>query len=149
MVNFANSAATSRSRTLAYWASTAIVAAEFLVGGVMDLMHMPPFFGVMLHLGYPPYFSVIIGTWKVLGAAAVLVPRSARLKEWAYAGMVFDLTGAAASHLAVGNGAGAVVVPLVFTGLVMVSWALRPPVDATSAQGIPSYFREPLRQRGK
>jgi hypothetical protein len=126
MVNLASSAAPSRSRTLAYWATTAIVAAEFLVGGVMDVMRMPPFFGVMLHLGYPPYFSVIIGIWKVLGAAAVLVPRSARLKEWAYAGMVFDLTGAVASHLAVGNGAGAAVALLGFAGLVMVSWALRP-----------------------
>jgi DoxX-like family len=126
MLNLASSAVPSRSRTVAYWATTTIVAGEFLVGGVMDVMRVPPFFGVMLHLGYPPYFS-IIGTWKVLGAAAVLVPRSARLKEWAYAGMVFDLTGAAASHLAVGNGAGAVVAPLVFTGLVMVSWALRPP----------------------
>src|SRR3954463_9680756 len=126
MVNFANSAATSRSRTLAYWASTAIVAAEFLVGGVMDLMHMPPFFGVMLHLGYPPYFSVILGTWKVLGALAVLIPRTARLKEWAYAGMVFDLTGAAASHLASGDPANKILTPLVLVGLVVASWALRP-----------------------
>lgn len=126
MINLASSAAPSRSRTFAYWATTVIVAAEFLVGGVMDLMRVPPFFGVMLHLGYPPYFSVIIGIWKVLGAVAVLLPRSARLKEWAYAGMVFDLTGAAASHLAVGDGAGALVAPLVFAGLVMVSWALRP-----------------------
>jgi hypothetical protein len=127
MINLASSTLPSRSRTIAYWATTAIVAAEFLVGGVMDVMRMPPFFGVMLHLGYPPYFSAIIGTWKVLGAVVVLLPRTARLKEWAYAGMVFDLTGAAASNLAVGDGAGAVVAPLVFVVLVMVSWALRPP----------------------
>ena len=65
----------------------------------------------------------------MLGAVALLVPRWPRLKEWAYAGIFFDLTGAAASYVAVGD-AGAygfhVVAPLVIAGLAVVSWALRP-----------------------
>jgi uncharacterized membrane protein YphA (DoxX/SURF4 family) len=126
MTNLASSTASSRTRTIAYWVTTVLVAAEFVVGGVMDILRLPPFFAIMKHLGYPAYFSVIIGVWKVLGAVAVLAPRFPRLKEWAYAGMVFNMTGAAASHLAVGDGAGALVAPIIFTGLVAASWVLRP-----------------------
>jgi uncharacterized membrane protein YphA (DoxX/SURF4 family) len=81
-------------------------------------------------LGYPMYFFAIIGVWKVLGAIAILVPRFPRLKEWAYAGIFFDLTGAAISCAAVG-GYGAygfhVIAPLLIAGLTVASWALRPP----------------------
>ncbi len=80
-------------------------------------------------LGYPMYFFAILGFWKVLGAIAILVPRFPRLKEWAYAGIFFDLTGAAASCAAVG-GYGAygfhVIAPLIITGFCVASWALRP-----------------------
>jgi hypothetical protein len=76
------------------------------------------------------YFFAILGFWKVLGAIAILVPRFPLLKEWAYAGIFFDLTGAAASCAAVG-GYGAygfrVLAPLVITGFTVASWALRPP----------------------
>jgi hypothetical protein len=80
-------------------------------------------------LGYPLYFFRILGFWKVLGAIAILVPRFPRLKEWAYAGIFFDLTGAAASVAAVGGyGAYAfhVITPLIIAGLTVASWALRP-----------------------
>jgi hypothetical protein len=80
-------------------------------------------------LNYPTYFFAILGFWKVLGAIAILVPRFPRLKEWAYAGIFFDLTGAAASCAAVG-GYGAygfhVIAPLIITGFLVASWALRP-----------------------
>ena len=86
--------------------------------------------GIVPVLGYPMYFFAILGVWKVLGAIAILVPRFPRLKEWAYAGIFFDLTGAAASCAAVG-GYGAygfhVIAPLILAVLTMVSWALRPP----------------------
>jgi hypothetical protein len=75
------------------------------------------------------YFFGILGVWKVLGAIAILVPRFPRLKEWAYAGIFFDLTGAAASCAAV-HGYGAygfhVIAPLILTGFTVASWALRP-----------------------
>ncbi len=69
---------------------------------------------------------LILGVWKVLGGVAVLIPRFPKLKEWAYAGMLFDLTGAAASHAAVGDPLAKVVTPLLLLGIVMASWALRP-----------------------
>jgi hypothetical protein len=80
----------------------------------------------MAHLGYPRYFLTILGTWKILGAIVVCAPRLPRLKEWAYAGMIFDLTGAAASRAFMGDGAPMVVVPLAIAAVVLASWSLRP-----------------------
>ncbi len=80
----------------------------------------------MTLLGYPAYFVIILGVWKVLGGIAVLVPGVPRLKEWAYAGMFFDLTGAAASHAAVGDPAAKIATPLILVVIVAASWALRP-----------------------
>jgi uncharacterized membrane protein YphA (DoxX/SURF4 family) len=81
-------------------------------------------------LGYPRYFVTILGFWKVLGAIAILVPRFPRLKEWAYAGIFFDLTGAAASSAAVGGSGGIyafhILAPLVLAVMAVASWALRP-----------------------
>jgi uncharacterized membrane protein len=127
MTDLTNASDCSRTRIIAYWVTTAIIAAEFAVGGVMDLLRAPLFFEILKRLGYPGYFSIILGIWKVLGAVAVVVPRFRRLKEWAYAGMFFTMTGAVASHLAVGDPAVMLVAPIVFTGLVLASWALRPP----------------------
>jgi len=115
-----------KMRTIAYWTSTVLVAAECAIGGVMDVLGLPPFTGVMAHLGYPAYFGAILGIWKILGAVAVLAPGVPRLKEWAYAGVFFNMTGAVASHLCVGDGASALVTPTVFTALLVTSWALRP-----------------------
>ena len=84
--------------------------------------------GLIERLGYPLYFLVILGIWKLLGAVALVIPRFPRLKEWAYAGVIFDLTGAVASLLASGLiGAGTVAYPIVMTGVAVASWALRPP----------------------
>ena len=115
-----------KMRIIAYWITTVLVAAECAIGGVMDVLRLPPFSVVMAHLGYPAYFAVILGIWKILGAVAVLAPGFPRLKEWAYAGVFFNMTGAVASHLFVGDGASALVTPTVFTALLVTSWALRP-----------------------
>ena len=80
----------------------------------------------LAHLGYPAYFSTILGAWKLLGAIAIVAPRYPRLKEWAYAGFFFDLTAAAISHAFVGDGVGDILAPLGFLALVAASWALRP-----------------------
>ncbi len=92
----------------------------------MDLVRPPDLVELIAKLGYPAYLLLILGTWKVLGAAAILAPRLPRLKEWAYAGMVFDLVGAVLSHGASGDPAGKLVPPLVILGLVVASWRLRP-----------------------
>jgi len=116
-----------RSRTIAYWTTTAIIAWELAMGGVWDVLRVPYVRAVMEHLGYPAYAIVIIGVWKLPGAVALLIPRFPRLKEWAYAGAFFNYTGAAASHLAVGDGAGKWAGPAIFAAIAMASWALRPP----------------------
>ena len=116
-----------RSRAAIYWIATLVSAAAFVVPGVLNLVRAPHIVRDMAHLGYPPYFPTILGTWKVLGALAIVLPGRPRLKEWAYAGMVFDLTGAAISRTVMGDDALMVVVPLVIAVAVGLSWALRPP----------------------
>ena len=127
------------ARRIGYGATTALIALETLAGGVTDLARGrtmvvagPPVVAVVTGLGYPAYVLTILGAWKLLGALAVLVPRRPRLKEWAYAGLVFQLTGAAASQAARRRGVGAIMPPLVFAGLALASWALRPPSRALS-----------------
>jgi DoxX-like family len=119
-----------KGRNIAYWITTGLIA--FFIGGgggaqIAQYVGKPH--GVVPLLGYPMYFFGILGLWKVLGAIAILVPGYPRLKEWAYAGIFFDLTGAAVSCAAVG-GYGAygfhVIAPLVLTGILVASWALRP-----------------------
>jgi DoxX-like family len=121
---------TPKGRNIAYWTTTGLVA--FFIGGggaaqIAQFLGSPR--GVVPILRYPLYFFAILGFWKVLGAIAILAPRFPRLKEWAYAGIFFDLTGAAASCIAVGGyGAYAfhVLAPLIIAVLAMASWALRP-----------------------
>jgi uncharacterized membrane protein YphA (DoxX/SURF4 family) len=120
-----------KAKSIVSWTMTILVALPIGSGGVGQIMqyYANPH-GVVPELGYPTYFFAILGIWKVLGAIAILAPRFPRLKEWAYAGIFFDLTGAAASCAAVGGyGAYAfhVVAPLIMTGFLVTSWALRPP----------------------
>jgi hypothetical protein len=115
-----------RLRPAGYWLATAVVAGELGLGGVWDIARIPFVQDLAAHLGYPSYFLVLLGSWKVLGAVALLVPRRALLKEWAYAGAFFTYTGAIVSHLATGYDRGELVLlaPLAF--LTVLSWALRP-----------------------
>jgi uncharacterized membrane protein YphA (DoxX/SURF4 family) len=115
-----------RARTIAYWITTILGPASFVIGGYLHLTRDPQVMTTLAHLGYPPYFAVIMGAWKLLGAIAVVVPGIPRVKEWAYAGFFFDLTGAAATRAFVGDGAADIAAPLVFLALVAASWALRP-----------------------
>ena len=92
----------------------------------MDVARPPEAVIGMQKLGYAPHFMLILGVWKVLGAIAILIPRTPRLKEWAYAGIIFDLTGAAASHAAVGDPTWSVCLPLVLCVVTAASYMLRP-----------------------
>jgi hypothetical protein len=112
--------------TIAYWLTTIFGPASFVIGGYLFLSRDPQILANNAHLGYPSYFVLILGFWKILGAVAVVVPGWPRLKEWAYAGFFFDLTGAAASHVFAGDGAADILAPLGFLALVVASWALRP-----------------------
>jgi uncharacterized membrane protein YphA (DoxX/SURF4 family) len=110
----------------AYWTATTLVALAFLSGGAAYLSRAEFALAGMAELGYPPYFVTLLGIWKVLGSLAILAPRLSRLKEWAYAGIAFDLTGAVFSHAAVGHPAVKWIAPLMLLGLTAASWALRP-----------------------
>src|SRR5271165_228683 len=92
-----------RTRAIVYWVATALLVFELVLGGIWDVLRVPHVRIVFERLGYPTYFLVILGVWKLLGAVAVTIPRFPRLKEWAYAGAVFDLTGAVMSHVASGD----------------------------------------------
>jgi len=128
MTNLVSSAFNSRGHFVAYWVTTALVVFELTLGGVWDILRVPQARDLIERLGYPLYFLVILGIWKLLGAVALAIPRFPRLKEWAYAGVLFDLTGAVASLLASGLiDAGTMAYPIVMTGVAVASWALRPP----------------------
>ncbi len=109
-----------------YWVATTVAAAAFVIPGIGNLVHTSQIARDMARLGYPEYFLTVLGTWKVLGAIAITVPGFPRLKEWAYAGMMFDLSGAAVSRAVSGDGAGGVLPPLAIALVVLASWALRP-----------------------
>jgi len=125
------------ARRIGYGATTALIALETLAGGVTDLTRGrtmvvtgAPVVDVVTGLGYPAYVLTILGVWKLLGAIAVLAPRTPRLKEWAYAGLLFHLTGAAASQAARRQSVGAIMTLVALAGLALASWALRPPSRA-------------------
>jgi DoxX-like family len=102
-----------------YWVVTGFMAAFMLMASIPDIIRMPQAVAVFTHLGYPAYLLPFIGIAKTLGIVAVLVPGVLRLKEWAYAGLVFDLTGALYSHLAVGDPPSAWGFPVI--GLILVT----------------------------
>lgn len=113
--------------TRTYWTTTALIASECAGGGVADLLRIPPFYPVMIGLGYPPYLATIMGTAKLIAAVIIVVPALPRLKEWAYAGITVNLAGAIASHVAMHQSLSNVVAPGLFLGLALASWLTRPP----------------------
>ena len=116
----------SRTRLTFYWITTILAAFQLGSGGVADIVLPAAVLEGMTHLGYPKYFCVLLGIWKVLAAITILAPGFPRLKEWAYAGAFFELTGAVFSHIAVGDPAVTLIGPIICTGLLAASWALRP-----------------------
>jgi len=113
-------------RSIAYVVTTVQITIAFVGSGVANLLRLDHIAHDMMRLGYPTYFMTVLGFWKVLGALVVALPKLPRLKEWAYAGMIFDLSGAAASRAASNDGAATVLVPLALAVAALVSWRLRP-----------------------
>jgi uncharacterized membrane protein YphA (DoxX/SURF4 family) len=110
-----------------YWVATIWLALGMVSTGFVQLIKMEEEVAkTSLHLGYPAYFLTIIGVWKLLGTVAVLVPKFPVLKEWAYAGFFFVMTGAIISHFAVGDEAKEFFGPTLLLILTVVSWYYRP-----------------------
>ena len=114
------------AKSIGYWVTTGSLAFGLLSGGGSQILRVPETVSGIESLGYPLYFIVLLGVWKVLGGIAILAPRFPRLKEWAYAGTFFEMTGAAISWAVCADGARHVLVPLAFAALAVASWALRP-----------------------
>lgn len=116
---------TKRNRII-YWIATLWLSLGMVSTGIVQLIRMDQEVAMMTHLGYPLYILTILGVWKLLGVAAVLAPRLPLLKEWAYAGFFFSMSGAVFSHLAAGDGAMEFFGPVLLLVLTVVSWYFRP-----------------------
>ena len=116
-------------RKYVYGASTAFLVLEIMAGAYMDLAHLPYVVQEVRSIGYPAYVLYIVGVWKVLAVGALVWPRLPRLREWAYAGVFFEMFGAVESHVLAGDHLGKYAVPLAFSFLTMVSWWLQPDRD--------------------
>ncbi|MGI9432194.1 MAG: DoxX family protein [Myxococcota bacterium] len=113
-------------RSLAYWILTALFCAVLGFSGIAHFGRIEFMVESMTGLGYPVYFMSIIGLAKLLGVVALLVPGQPLLKEWAYAGFAFNLSGAVASHIFVGDPASEFVPPAALLLLGAASYVLRP-----------------------
>ena len=116
---------TKRNKII-YWVATLWLALGMLSTGVVQLIKMKEEVKMMEHLGYPLYFLTILGVWKILGVVAILAPKFPLLKEWAYAGFFFTMSGAVFSHLVAGDGAMDFFGPVLLLILTFVSWYFRP-----------------------
>jgi hypothetical protein len=109
-----------------YWIATIWLAAAMLASGLQQIFHTKSFVDIIVPLGYPLYFLYILGAWKVLGVIAILIPKFGLLKEWAYAGFFFAMSGAVISHIASGSSIKEIIPSLVLLIMTVVSWYFRP-----------------------
>jgi len=116
----------NRKRTLIYWIATAWLSLGMVSSGVVQLIQMPEERAMMEHLGYKAYVLPLLGIWKLLGVLAILLPRLPLLKEWAYAGFFFAMSGAVVSHAALGDAASEFIGPVLLLVLTLLSWYFRP-----------------------
>ncbi len=124
----------SKRNKIVYWVATLWLAAGMLSSGILQLLKAkgdgtlspPGVFGIT-HLGYPVYFLTILGVWKILGMVALLIPKFPLLKEWAYAGFFFAMSGAIFSHLAVGDPAKELFPASLLLIMTLLSWHFRSP----------------------
>ena len=115
-----------KGKLIAYWTCTVIIALTIGSGGAAMAFRVPQNIQGLEALGYPLHFIVELGVWKVLGAVTLLAPGLRLVKEWAYAGIFIDLSGAAVATAANAGGAFHVIAPLVLIGFLAASWVLRP-----------------------
>lgn len=109
-----------------YWIATLWLSLGMLSTGVVQLIQLEDGVKDVTRLGYPVYFLTILGVWKILGVVAVLVPKFSMVKEWAYAGFFFAMSGAIASHIAMGDAVSELFPPLLLLVLTLLSWYFRP-----------------------
>jgi hypothetical protein len=119
---------TKRNKII-YWIATIWLALGMLSTGAVQIFKAKDGQGgvdMITHLGYPVYLLTIIGIWKILGVVALLIPKNPLMKEWAYAGFFFIMTGAMFSHIALGDSISELIPSLLLLVLTAVSWYFRP-----------------------
>jgi uncharacterized membrane protein len=109
-----------------YWSSTVFLAFGMLAGGVQQMLQVGGYVEIVSQLGYPLYLLSILGVWKILGVVALLIPKYPLVKEWAYAGFFFAMSGAAISHMATGQWTNEAIPSLILLIVIVISWFFRP-----------------------
>ena len=115
-----------KTNKIIYWIATIWLALGMLSTGIVQLIKMKEEVDMMTKLGYPAYILTLLGVWKILGVIAILIPRYPLLKEWAYAGFFFAMSGAIFSHAMIGDGPTEFFGPTLLIVLTFVSWYFRP-----------------------
>jgi len=116
-----------KKKLIIYWIATALMSVGMFSSGLAQIFHAQAMIDLVTPLGYPTYLLYIIGTWKVLGVIAILLPQFKLVKEWAYAGFFFVMTGALVSHLASGDDSiKGIIGPFFQTIFIILSWYFRP-----------------------
>lgn len=116
----------SKRNKIIYWVATLWLCLGMSATGIVQLIHMEEEVTNFTSLGYPTYLMTVLGIWKILGVIAMLLPRFPLLKEWAYAGFFFAMSGAVISHLIVGDELITLFGPMLLIALTVVSWYYRP-----------------------
>jgi hypothetical protein len=116
----------TKRKKIIYWIATIWLALGMVSSGIVQLLKVKEEVDLMTHLGYPLYFLTLLGIWKMLGVVTVLIAKFPLLKEWAYAGFFFAMSGAIVSHLAVRDAPKEFFGPILLLVLTVVSWYFRP-----------------------
>jgi len=115
-----------KRKAIWYWIITILLSFSIFSGGLAQALQLPDVIKGFKPLGYPTYFISLIGIWKMLGIIAILMPGFKLLKEWAYAGIFFTMTGAVISHIASNDIHVQIIAPAVLAIFTVLSWYLRP-----------------------
>ena len=109
-----------------YWIVTVFLSIGMLAGGTQQMLQTGGYNEIVASLGYPLYLLSILGVWKILGVIAILIPKFPILKEWAYAGFFFAMSGAFISHLTIGQPFTDAIPSLILLTVTVLSWYFRP-----------------------
>lgn len=123
---------TKRNKII-YWIATVWLSLGMVSTGIVQVMKMKEEAEMFTHLGYPDYLMTMLGIWKILGVIVILMPKLPVLKEWAYAGFFFAMSGAVISHLSIGDGPLELFGPTLLIVLTATSWYFRPDSKKTGA----------------
>lgn len=117
---------TTKRNKIIYWIVTGFLSFGMLAGGVQQMLQIGGYNEIIKQLGYPQYLLSILGVWKILGVIAILIPKFPLLKEWAYAGFFFVMSGASISHFVVGQSFTEAMPSLILLLATILSWYFRP-----------------------